>query len=133
MSASWPLQQAIFGALTNDAGVTALVGGRVYDSVPQDASFPYLTVGDSTVIPFDTKDEPGQEHRVVMHAWSRYAGRKEAKQILAAVYDRLNRATLTVSGYGVVLILFEFEETFLDEDGRTYHGVIRFRIITMNE
>lgn len=39
-----PLQKAIFDTLKADPEVTALVGDRIYDQVPQDTAYPYLVI-----------------------------------------------------------------------------------------
>ena len=48
-SSSWSLQQGIYQALAGDPQVTGLLGGaNIYDDAPQNASFPYLTFGQTT-------------------------------------------------------------------------------------
>ena len=128
----WALQQAVFTALSGDAALQALVGNpaRVYDQVPQDAAFPYVVVGEVTARPFDSKTEDGMEQTVTVHSWSRYRGLKETKQIMAAVVDALDRQALGVTGHDLVLLRFEFSQTFLDPDGLTRHGVQRLRALT---
>jgi hypothetical protein len=44
---SLDLQKAVVARLKADAGVTALVGQRIYDRVPPDAVFPYVSLGRS--------------------------------------------------------------------------------------
>ncbi len=128
----WPLQQAVYGALTGDAGVQTLLGvpARVFDHVPQGSDFPYLVIGEATTGPFDTMTEPGMEHRLAIHSWSRHRGLKETKQIMAAVVDTLDQKSLSLSGHALILLRFEFGATLLDPDGLTRHGVQRFRALT---
>lgn len=126
----YAVQAAIKTSLLADATFTASVGTRVYDHVPDSPTFPFVTVGESTAIPFDTKDLTGMEQTVTLHVWSRYRGRKEVKDIMAAAYDVLNRGTLSVSGHVFHDCTFEFADTFVDPDGLTYHGVARYRVIT---
>ena len=128
----WPLQQGLHAALSGDAALQALLGdpARIFDQVPQDSAFPYLVIGEDTTGPFDTKTESGMEHRLTIHSWSRYRGLKETKQLMAAVTDALDGASLSVSGHELVLIRQEFGATFLDPDGLTRHGVQRFRALT---
>ena len=55
---SWAVQQAIFDALTGAAALAALLGdgaAGVYDDVPENATFPYVTIGETFLSPFDTK------------------------------------------------------------------------------
>ncbi len=127
-------QESVYGALTNDAGVQALLGdpARVYDSVPAAAIYPYATLGDVLIREFDTKDQTGFEQTVVLHIWSRYRGRKELKDIMQAIYDVLHNGALTVTGANFVSCAFQQASTTLDNDGLTLHGVMRFRLIVQH-
>ena len=129
------VQVAVKTALQNNAAFGTLVGGtgtlaRIYDHVDQASAFPYVTLGDTTALPFDTKDKTGMEQTFTVHVWSRYRGRKEAQDIMAAAYGVLHRGTLTVTGHTFVNSEWEFSETFEDPDGLTKHGVSRYRIVT---
>ncbi len=128
----WPLQAALHAALTGDATLQGFLGNpaRVYDHVPQDSAFPYLVIGESHGGPFDTKTESGMEQRLTIHAWSRYRGLKETKEIMAAVSAALDGQSLTVAGHALILLSHESSATFLDPDGLTRHGVQRFRAVT---
>ena len=128
----WPLQQAVYAALTGDASVQALLGNpaRVFDHVPQDSVFPYVVVGEVTSGPFDTKTEDGLDQTLTIHSWSRYRGLKETKEIMAAVTGALDQQALAVSGHDLVLLRLTFGATVLDPDGLTRHGVQRFRAVT---
>lgn len=127
--ASWPLQQAVFSALSGDATLSAMVSG-VFDHVPEGQAFPYVTIGESSAADFSTKTEAGQEHTMTIHAWSRERGRKETKQILARIYDLLHDQALSVAGFTNVLTRYVSAETVLEEDGLTHHGRARYRLIT---
>ena len=128
----WALQAAIFAALGADAGVKSLIGDpvRVFDHVPPESAFPYLVIGEATSRPFDAKTHDGMEQTLTLHAWSRYRGLKEIKDIMAAVANALDQQALSLAGHTLILLRFEFGTTFLDSDGLTRHGVQRFRAIT---
>jgi hypothetical protein len=139
---AWPVQQAVYAKLRADAGLVALVGdgaspeqAKVYDFVPDNVAPDYVTIGDDTVADRGNKTHDGQDITLTLHAWSRPsktggpAGRGQVKRIQAALYAALHRQDLTVSGATVVQVRFEFGESFLDPDGRTWHGVLRFRVL----
>ena len=128
----WPLQQAVHAALSGDATLQGLLGvpARVFDHVPPGSAFPYLVLGEATSAPFDAKTEDGMTQTLTIHAWSRYRGLKETKEIMAAVAAALDDRALAVAGHTLALLRFEFGATFLDPDGLTRHGVQRFRAIT---
>lgn len=123
MSFSVEIQQAVFQRLS-DESLT------VYDDVPEGAAFPYAVIGEDTHVPFDTDDSLGAESTVTIHVWSRYRGKNEAKEIQAAIYDALTRQELTIDGYDLITIEFEYSDVLLDPDGITRHGVQRFRCLT---
>lgn len=133
MSAELNLQTAIYDKLTNDSALMALITA-VYDHVPQnaasedDSAFPYVVIGDDNVDAWDTDTETGFEFVITIHTWSRYRGRKETKQVQGAIYDALNRQSLTVTGFTVLDVLFLESESFLDADGITRHGISEFNI-----
>ena len=120
---SWPLQQAVHARLTGQ------ITTPVYDHVPADATMSYVVIGEDTVSSED--DKTGALHRVTLtlHVWSRHRGRKEVKQILGEVYTALHQAPLVVSGFDLLWIRFDFEDSFIDADGITYHGVQRYRCL----
>lgn len=130
--AMFAVQDAVYDLLVANAGMQAVLGNppRIYDYVPQNAAFPYLTLGDTRAENFDTKDGVGINQLITLHAWSRYRGQKEMKDILKAVNLALHRSSMTVSGYNFTDCRFESAETFLDDDGLTYHGLCRYRLIT---
>lgn len=125
MSFSTAIQQAIFTRLKNYAPLTV----PVYDDVPQGADFPYVSIGDDTLIPFDQDACLGAEATVTLHTWSRERGRKQTKMIQGVLYDALHRYALQVDGSHTVDCLWEMSESFLDPDGHTRHGVSRFRVL----
>jgi hypothetical protein len=146
VGAALNLQAAIFTLLSADVGLRALLathvdGGSptrpgIYDHVPQSAAgeslvpFPYLVVGDTTEAEWDADDSVGRESTITLHAWSRYLGMAQVKNIIDQVKVVLHNKPLSVSGENVIYCYWEFAEVFRDPDGITRHGVTRFRIVT---
>jgi hypothetical protein len=129
VSASWAVQKAVLVALQGDATLMAMIGG-VHDHVPQDAAFPYVTLGEDDVAPFGSKTFQGTEHGLAIHVWSRARGRAETKAILARLRAVLDQAALAPVGHALVDVRFTGEVTERESDGLTYHGVARFRAVT---
>ena len=130
LAASLEIQRAVYARLSSDGPLTALIGiGRVYDDVPADASFPYLTLGDAAARDWSTGTSAGSEHAVTIEAWSRSAGRTEIKQMLASVEAALTGTPLTVAGYRPVLLRAESASTQIERDGITYRGTLRLRLL----
>lgn len=126
VSASWPLQVAVFAALR-----TAVQPVAVYDAVPADAVFPYVVVGDDSSVEWPVAlDADGEDLDVTIHVWSRYDGRKEVKELMGKVRAALHDRPVSL-GPGLSLVSFRCtsERSFTEPDGKTRHGVIRFRAL----
>ena len=130
-SASAALRAAIHDALSADGALLALLGGpKIYDEVPSAAAFPYVTLGEARVSDFSTGTEPGEEHQVTLHAWSRQGGQREAHLISGALLQALDDAPLTLSAHRLVNLRFAVADVRREADGRTYHALVRFRAMT---
>lgn len=130
-SSGWALQQSIYATLADDAAVLSLLGGpRIYDDVPQGASFPYLTIGQSTLRDWSTGSEEGHEHTLTLHVWSREKGRKQTHALMGALRDALHDRPLTLEGHRLVNLRHELSEARREPDGDTYHGIVRYRAVT---
>lgn len=129
-SAGLALQKSVFAALTSNAGLTGLIGARVFDDVPPGAEYPYMTIGESSARDWSTGTDSGEEHILTLHVWSRAAGRKEVQAIMGAVRDVLHEAEIAVAGHRLVNLRHEFTDARREPDGETYHGVVRYRAVT---
>jgi hypothetical protein len=124
---SLPLQASVVAALKGDSGVAALVGDRVYDQAPAAASFPYISLGDTQVLPDKADCIDGTEIFTVLDAWSRKEGFPEVKRIGAAIVSALDDQALSVTGYALVVFELESIRYLHDPDGLTRHAVLTFR------
>jgi hypothetical protein len=131
MSASWALQQAVFAVLCTNDDVLELVGDppRVFDAPPRGAAFPYIVVGDDTQRDWSTATEPGSEHALAIHVWSRANGHREAKLVVEAVRGALDGAELSVTGQALIDIRWIETNYTREPDGETLHAVLRFRAV----
>jgi hypothetical protein len=128
--ASWMLQKAIFKALNDGLDVP------VYDSVPGNPAFPYVTIGDDVSSDRSSKVESNQEFACTIHVWSRQRGRWETKQLIDAVDELLHDQTLAIEEVGspgaapyvVTDVWRDGSQTFVDPDGLTMHGIVSYRV-----
>jgi hypothetical protein len=130
-SANLALRAAIHHALVADSGLVASLGGaRVYDAPPRGIAFPYVSLGEARVADASSDDGPTQEHLLTLHAWSRQGGHKEAHAIAAALLQALDDAPLAPDGHRLVNLRFSVADIRRENDGRTYHAIVRFRAVT---
>lgn len=92
------LQTAVYGALSADAGLTAVVGAHVYDALPPGPLPPlYVTIGPEKVRDRSDASAGGAEHDFSVTVTSSATGFHLAKQAAAAVSDALLSAPLALS------------------------------------
>jgi len=130
-TAAVALRAAIHTALSTDTPLTNLLGGaRVYDEPPRSVSFPYVTLGEGRMADWSTSSEPGEEHEITLHAWSRQGGHREAHLIAGALLQALDDAPLALADHRLVNLRFAVADVRREADGRTYHALVRFRAVT---
>lgn len=121
------LQKAIYQILAASLPLQAIVAGRIFDEVPQGAAFPYVVIGDDDLKPWDLDCKLGFEALITIHAFSRYKGRKEAKEIGAKIYDLLHNASIVTDNFTSAVCVSDMQTTMVEGDGVTRHLVARFR------
>lgn len=130
-TSSVALRAAIHGALRADGALVAALGGaHVYDELPRNAAFPYVTLGEARLLDASSDDGPTQEHQLTLHAWSREGGHREAHVIAGALLQALDDAPLSPDGHRLVNLRFTIADIRRESDGRTYHALVRFRAVT---
>ena len=125
------LQQTVFNALDQSSTLQNLVTD-VYDFVPEGTAFPYVKIGEQTMVDNGTKDKKGSDFTIEVHTFSRYRGSVEIKNIMSVVYDILHESSLSVSGASLINMRFEFSDIIKENDGLTTHGVQRFRVFVLS-
>ena len=123
MSFDLSLQQAIYNQLNN------VISCSVYDSPPKTPAYPYVVIGDDSSIEFDTDNTIGREFISTIHVFDNYAGKKRIKNIFGEIDSALNRVNFIVPSKHLINCNFDSTDIFLDSDGKTFHGVISFKIL----
>jgi len=124
------LQTAIYTAL-NVSSITSTLSCGVYDEVIEGNTYPFITLGEDTTIDYSTKTATGGETTINIHIWSQYKGSKQTKEIMDKVHDLLHDSNLSVTGFNLINLRFEYSDIMRDPDGITRHGVMRFRAIIL--
>ncbi len=129
MSVSAELQKLIFERLKAVPAITAFVGTRVYDNVPPNTEFPYISFGSHDFVPDDADCIFSGEHTFILDVWSRKPGRVEAKQIVDEVRRALRLYEADMGLYGLVQMDIDFGDVIMDGDGLTAHGRVQLRAL----
>lgn len=122
------LQAALVAALRANAGVTALVSGRVYDEPPQGVAFPYVRIGTVDLSPLRLSGECTDEDIMLsVECHSRpAAGRVDASRLAHAVRVALDGAALTVTGYTCEWCDWTAQAVTRSPDGQSYIAILSF-------
>ncbi len=121
-------QKAIYSRLTGDSTLNAIISG-VYDRVPDNTAYPYVTIGNAQWRDWSTQSRQGSEIHLDVHAYSRKGGRKEALDIMARVYALLHDGSLSVTGHHLVMMRCESAQVRQMEDGLSYAGEMNVRLL----
>lgn len=133
------IQTAIYERLRAVSALTDLLADEAdgitdYKNQPagaeDDTPFPYVTLGDDDHDSWDTDTTLGFESELRVHTWSRYRGRKEAKEIQEQIRKALHYHELVVTGRTTTLLHLVTQTVQPDPDGKTYHGIQLFRYLS---
>lgn len=130
------MQAAVFEALSNSSALATAMGGtaRIFDKVPDGATYPYLRIGDDQSIDDSNSCSDGWEVYVTVHIFSQHASgpRPDVKAIGKAVAAALvdENAPLTPTGFSLNLAQYQgMRPPFFEADGITVHGVLTCRYL----
>lgn len=127
---SLDLQQGINLALKADAGIIALVGGRIYDKPPTAPTFPYILLGNFQVNDEDTTGTNSAFVTASLEAHSNsLAGSVEAQRIVDAMHDLLHQGELnvTLNNHTLTELIQQTAQTSRNTSGVSYTGVAVYR------
>ncbi len=134
MDASYDLILAAINRLRATSAVTALVGTKIYDRVPEDQSgnpavtFPYISIGPSTSIPADYDCLAGEEVTIQFDAWSSGAGEAygsvQVRKIADAIKQALHDTELTLTTNALVSLQWETTRVVKDPNPAINHAVV---------
>lgn len=128
-AATSELQKVIIQTLSNDANVKEIVDGRVFDSVPLKAEYPYISLGpmtsDTTLADCLELDNIS----VQIDVWSREVSSEEMRELANAVRQALTKTDLALEKNGLVLFNHESTRELRDPDGLTSHAAVNFDVI----
>ena len=119
------LQKAIFEELTSADYTPDTVA--VYDAIPQNESYPFISIGDIDVRPWQTDEVMGYRAESRLYVHTSQMGRAQVLRIMGVIEDTLNRAEIELEYDGhVVTVDFLFSSTSVEADGTVRTGRIDF-------
>lgn len=131
-SALTAVHAAVYSVLKNDASLTTLAPGGVWDHVPQDPTWPYVRIGGVVEDPEDTMGRQARRVTLIVHAWSQYAGVSQAYGIIDRVIALLRYVALSPTGWehgDTRHITSEVDEPQLVDDVQVQHVWAEFEVL----
>lgn len=124
-----PLQQAIFNQLERDETLGGLLRG-IHDAVPEGAELPYLMMGEASAEGAALKDVEATAVTVVLFVLSDEPSQMQAKELMAAVDDCVNRFCPHVPGArcGEMSLQSAAVVRQVSESGSRYRGRLTYRV-----
>lgn len=123
---SFALQVALFDRLELE------VSCPVYDSVPMNADFPYVSLD----YEISTNNDPLASRRDIrffyLSVWSDFKGQEEVKRLMAEIDAAVHERPLPLATGRVVSIRVERKQTNREPDGVTFMGSVTLRIVTQH-
>ncbi|MEM6940557.1 MAG: DUF3168 domain-containing protein [Pseudomonadota bacterium] len=124
---SGALQAAVYGALTADAALNALVGSAIYDAVPSGNLPPlYVRLGTETATDASDCSGAGAVHKFTVSVITSNPGFAQAKAVAGAVSDVLHYGALSLARGRLVFLRFERATATRVESAATRQIDVRF-------
>lgn len=132
---AWPLQQAVFHMLCEDAVCANYFSHRIYDAAPPFTGEPvpegiYLLFGDEEAVDWSTSTDSGAVHTLRLTINAPRQGYSEAKQAASAVCDAILSGDPAMSRGRIVNIRFVDAKTKRAEKDGLRQIELRFRVVT---
>lgn len=121
------IMQLAYARLSGDAALSALVGGSIFNHIPQERPLPCLRYRWEQVGEWDTKDSVGMDGTLVIDTWTDYRGDRLAAQVHDALMNLLHLRPLALVSAQSLILRHEFHTSFVEGDGLTHHAVDHFR------
>lgn len=116
-------QTAVYAELNTNLSVP------IYDSVPQSASFPYVTIDFQDSANSDFLAARKDEKTMYFAVWSDYRGQKEVLEIMAELDSLLHEKRFTLTTGRIAQMRVLSKRTNREPDGVTYMGQLRLQIL----
>lgn len=128
-------QKTIYDLLTGDAQLQTLIGAtltdkKVYDFVPDNQPFPFITIGQGQWQNRGNEDFQGVEVDMEIHVWYRSPnrGRLKVQEIQKRIDELLHRQDPCIEDWNIIALNRKFVDILIEDDNVTLHGVQIFNL-----
>lgn len=105
-----------------------------YEVLPQNAAFPYILLGEESIVRSDTKTFDRKKHVVTIHIFDKGTSSLKSKQVCSYAQSRIEQA-LQVTGYRIDLLRLALVDSKKENvlDGVVFHSIIEYEITLIKE
>lgn len=129
-------QKKIYEILSTDSALQTLLGGspsdtKVYDSVPDDKAYPYVTMQIKPMTNRANHDWDGVGFKYQINVWYRAPGQGDLKvqEIQKRIDELLNNQDICIEGWNIIVHRRVTTDILDEPDGRTKHGIQIFNLM----
>lgn len=129
-------QKTIYEVLTGDAALQTLLNAtvsdkKVYDFVPDNQPFPFITIGEGEWQNRDNETSDGLGVDLMIHVWYRdpNRGRLKVQEIQKRIDELLHRTEPCIEDWNIVSLSRGMSTVTLDPDNVTLHGIQTFNLM----
>lgn len=123
----WQVQQAVYGVLSADTTLMAMIEG-VFDRVREQTAFPYVVLADGVADDVATRSAMHRRMQFEIEVYSRQGGRKEALAIASRIHTLLHEANPVLSSGAVNEMRVARTACNLLADGLTYLATVQLLV-----
>jgi hypothetical protein len=130
---TWELQCAMYDKLVANTKFMELISNRLYDNVPTNQDYPYVKIGHTTCIPFNTHCKKGYELTKSFTIYTKPYGLGfyPAMVILRQMNKNLHKKKLAMDSYDMVICKLDNKMTDSIDDKRIID--VRYRILVQEK
>jgi len=124
------LQEVVYAALTAETALSQRVSG-IYDQPVTGATFPYVAMGDTTILPSTVKDRSGGRITFDVLVWSNEPSQMEAKDLMALVDNVFAQSAIEADAFDLVQIRLQNAGVVrqFNEEGSLYRGRMSYSAV----
>lgn len=102
----------------------------IFDNVPENETFPYISMGAVNAREWSDKFVDGQEVIITLDFWSKYHGKAEALEMMNDVLQAITSSPLDLgSNFRAAYSNMDLNEIIIDIDGFARHGILKIRYL----
>lgn len=125
-SPSEDLQKAIYDFLVADVDIAALIGGRVYDGIPDDEATPFVAFGASDFVDASSNCIGAFMETLQLDVICEDQSRlRKCKALTWLIMSKLRDSSLSLATHALADLQVSVSKVQPDPDGITAHGVIQ--------